>query len=403
MPNFECRVARSDGTITREQIEGIDENMVRSQLEAKGYLVFSVRRPRDLSFVRWKHLLNRRLPATEFLIFNQEFLALIRAGLPIIRVLDILVGRAANPNFQTALTGVREGIKGGLSISDAFARYPIYFSGLYVSSVRAGERSGNLVEILQRHTVYLKRMLAVRKKVVSALAYPGFLLLIGVGVIFFMLTYVMPTFMEIFKDSQTELPVATRRLIFVAEFLQNYLGHIVIAVIGSAFLVARGYHMPWGRRFIDSFLLKIPVVSRVVERHFMITLSRTLSTTLAGGISLVPALGMAAEAMPNRIWVAKVLQTRERVQEGVSLAASLEQAQTFPKMSLEMIDVGENSGALVEMLGEVAEFHEDELDLYLGRLSTWVEPIMLLFIGVIVALIVISMYLPIFHLAGAIR
>ncbi len=403
MPLFDCRVAKTDGSIAEERVEAEDEKAVRVQLEKKGYLVFSIRPLQGLSLSSLRWGFRKSIHPREFLVFNQELLALIRAGISIMRTLDILIGRASHPAFQTVLVGVRDGVRGGLSISEAMAKYPTYFSGLYVSSIRAGERSGSLVEILQRHIVYLKRMLAVRKKVISALSYPIFLLAVGISVIFFLLTYVMPTFMEIFKDSGTQLPLATQRLIFVMGFLQNYFLYLLLGLVAIVVFIYQSYQTSWGRPWLDSFILKIPVIGHVMERHYLITLSRTLSTTLSGGIPLVPALGMVAEALSNQAWSSKVQEVSGRVQEGVSLAHSLAQSGTFPKMSLEMIDVGENSGSLVEMLGEVADFHEDELDLYLGRVTTWVEPVMLLVMGVIVAIIVISMYLPIFHLAGTIQ
>ncbi|MCI0528175.1 MAG: type II secretion system F family protein [Nitrospira sp.] len=403
MPLFDCRIAKTDGSIAEERVEAEDEKAVRVQLEEKGYLIFSIRRLQSLSLSSLGWGFRKRIHPREFLVFNQELLALIRAGISIMRILDILIGRASHPAFQAALVGVRDGVRGGLSISEAMAKYPSYFAGLYVSSVRAGERSGNLVEILQRHIVYLKRMLAVRKKVISALSYPIFLLVVGISVIFFLLTYVMPTFMEIFKDSETQLPLATQRLIFVVGFLQNYFLYLLLGMVVIIVFIYQSYQTSWGKQWLDSFILKIPIIGQVMERHYMITLSRTLSTTLSGGISLVPALGMVAEALPNQVWSKKVQEVSGRVQEGVSLAQSLAQSEAFPKMSLEMIDVGENSGSLVEMLGEVADFHEDELDLYLGRVTTWVEPVMLLVMGIIVAMIVISMYLPIFHLAGTVK
>ena len=403
MPLFNCRVARADGSIAQERIEAEDERAVRVQMEEKGYLVFSIRRLQAFSLSSIRLTFGKRLHPREFLVFNQELLALIRAGISIMRILDILIGRVSHPAFRDVLIGVRDGIKGGSSISEAMSKYPSYFSELYVSSVRAGERSGNLVDVLQRHITYLKRMLAVRKKVISSLSYPIFLLAVGVSVIFFLLTYVMPTFMEIFKDSGTQLPLATQRLISVVLFLQEYLFYLLLGLVGVVILIHQGHKTAWGRKWLDSIILRVPMIGQVVQRHYMITMTRTLSTTLAGGIPLVPALGMVSEALPNRVWSRKVLEVSGRVQEGVSLAHSLERSGMLPNMSLEMIDVGENSGSLVEMLGEVADFHEDELDLYLGRLTTWVEPIMLLLMGIIVAVIVISMYLPIFHLAGTIR
>jgi type IV pilus assembly protein PilC len=403
VPLFDCRVAKTDGSVAEERIEAEDEKAVRLQLEGKGYLVFSVKRLQSLSWSSFNWKFKGRLHPRELLVFNQELLALIRAGLPIMRVLDILIGRASHPAFQATLVGVRDAVKGGSSISEAMSKYPTYFSGLYVSSIRAGERSGNIVEILQRHITYLKRMLAVRKKVLSALMYPAFLSVVGISVVLFLLTYVMPTFMEIFKDSETQLPMATQKLIWVVGFLQNYFLYLLFVFIGLAAGVYQSYYTIWGKRWLDAIILKVPVVGSVVQRHYLITISRTLSTTLAGGIPLVPALGMVAEALPNQVWSKKILEVSGRVQEGVNLSQSLDRSQTFPKMSLEMIDVGENSGSLVEMLGEVADFHEDELDLYLGRVTTWVEPVMLLLMGVVVGGIVISMYLPIFHLAGTIK
>jgi type IV pilus assembly protein PilC len=403
VPIFDCRLAKADGSIAEERIEAEDEQSVRIQLQEKGYLVFSVRRLQSFSLSSVNLKLGKRLHPREFLVFNQELLALIRAGMSIIRTMDLLIGRASHPAFRTALMGVREGIKSGSSISEAMAKYPFYFSELYVSSVRAGERSGNLVEILQRHIAYLKRMLAVRKKVISALSYPSFLLIVGVSVIFFLLTYVMPTFMEIFKDAETELPLATQRLILVVTFFQNYFIYLLLGLVGMVLFIQQGRKTATGKQLLDSFILNIPAIGQVIRRHYMIIMTRTLSTTLAGGIPLVPALAMVSEALPNRLWSKKVREVSERVQEGVSLAQSLEQSAMLPKMSLEMVDVGENSGSLTEMLSEVADFHEDELDLYLGRLTTWIEPVMLLVIGLIVAVIVVSMYLPIFQLAGTIR
>lgn len=400
---FDCRVARADGSVAEQRIEAEDENAVRTQLEGKGYLVFSIRPLKTLSLSSLNLSFKKRISPREFLVFNQELLSLIRAGIPIMRTLDILIGRASHPAFQVALTGVRDSIRGGSSIAEAMSKYPSYFPELYVSSIRAGERSGNLVEILQRYISYLKKMLAVRKKVISALSYPTFLLMVGIAVIFFLLTYVMPTFMELFEGAEKELPAATRRLIAVVQFLQGYFLFLLAGLIGMVFLIRQSYQTPRGREWLDRLMIKLPVVGPVVQRHYMILVSRTLSTTLAGGIPLVTALGMVSEALPNRVWSMRVQQVNRRVQEGTSLAVSLGQDKLFPKMSLEMIEVGENSGSLVEMLAEVADFHEDEMDLYLNRLTTWVEPVLLLTMGLIVAVIVVSMYLPIFQLAGTIK
>lgn len=399
MPLFECRVAKTDGSVVGERIEAENEWVARNQVEQRGEVVFSVR-------PLWRFSLDvltfqRRFPLRDFLVFNQEFMVLIRSGMSFMRILEILAGRTSHAGFQIALRGVREQIRGGASISEAMSRYPNYFSELYVATVRAGERSGNLVEVLGRYIAYLKRVLAVRKKVLSALSYPAFLLIVGIASVAFLLAYVMPSFMEVYQDSGTELPPSTQTLIAVVEFLRRDFIYLLAGGVLAAAWVKWMHRTRMGRQWMDSLLLKLPLVGAVIRSHYLIIMSRTLSTSLAGGIPLVPALGVVAEAMTNRAWSQALAVVGGRVQEGMSLAHSLDQTGMMPKMSTEMIEVGENSGSLVEMLGEVADFHEDELDLYLGRLTTWAEPIMLLVMGVVIALIVVSMYLPIFHLAGA--
>jgi type IV pilus assembly protein PilC len=278
-----------------------------------------------------------------------------------------------------------------------------YFPELYTSSLRAGEKSGNLLEIIGRYIDYQRKLLAVRKKVVAALAYPSFLLGVGLGVMVFLLIYVMPSFSEIYRDANTELPSLTRVLLSLVTFLRAHLITLLALVALGAVGARLAYHQRWGRRTYDLSMLRIPLIRAILLKHYIIRIARTLGAVLKSGIPLVPALEMTREAMANGVVAERIEQATDRVKEGVSLSNALAETDLMPRMVIEMISVGEATGALEEMLLQVADFHEDELDLYLSRVTTWVEPALLLLMGGVIAIILIAMYLPVFHLAGAIR
>jgi type IV pilus assembly protein PilC len=403
MPRFAYRIGKSDGTILEEKVDAENEEDLKSDLESKGYLVFSVRKLQGLNLSFSLPQFSSRISQREFLIFNQEFSALLRAGLPIIRVIDILVERVENPGFQKDLMAVRQEIKNGSAISDAMAKHPRHFPELYVASLRAGEQSGNLSEILDRFISYLKRMIAVQRKVMTSLSYPSFLVVVSVAVVLFLLTFVMPTFSDIYKESNAQLPQSTLYLMGFVDFLKEYF----LAIIAVLVLMLIGFRY-WvktetGRRNTDRWLLKIPLLGSLMIQHNIIRVSRTLSTILTGGIPLVPALGMVVRAVTNQDLSLRIQQSMEQVKEGVSLARAFAGMAFFPRMLVEMVEVGEQTGSLPEMLREIADFQEDELDLRLTRLMTWIEPSILLIMGVFVSTIVIIMYLPIFNLAGTIQ
>lgn len=399
MPLFSYRVAKGDGTVLTRREEAENEALLRNRLEGEGYLVLSISKAIGLSLPAFR----RKLSPRDFLVFNQELMVLLKAGLPIMKVLDILIDRGSQPGFVEALKGVQRDIRSGSGMADAMAKHPSYFSDLYVSSLRAGEKSGNLVEVIGRFMDYQKKILEVRKKVVSALAYPSFLLTIGFGVLGFLLVYVMPSFSEIYEGSKTELPLFTRALLGIVQFLKgNFLLLIASGVFAGFFLVS-AFRSRWGKVQADRLALRFPFVSSIIRRHHLIRITRTLATILKSGIPLVEALEMVGGAMTNWVVRLQIDRAKEAVKGGVAISAALSQIGLFPKISTEMIAVGESTGSLEEMLGEVASFHEEELDLYLARVTTWVEPVLLLTIGSLVAMILIAMYLPIFHLAGTIR
>ena len=404
MPQFHYRAARPDGTILENTTEGDSERSIRMNLEGQGLLILELngRRAGAGSLPSPIRRTKRQLSLRDFLVFNQEFLALIKSGLPMLRSFDILSERATRGAFQQALLAVREEIRGGAAISEAMANQSAFFPELYRASVQSGEQAGNLPEVLQRYISYLKLLIAVREKVVNALIYPSFLVLFGVATSAFLLTFVMPTFAEVYSESNAELPFATQLLLNIVNSLGSWAPWVVIALIvgGGIFYWWRGTEQ--GQWALDRLVLRLPILGDVILKNQVIRLTRTLATVLAGGIPLLSALQVTGRAMTNKVFARALSGAIAHVREGMSLSRSLKRESFLPRMTIEMIEVGETTGALEAMLLEVSEFHEGELDLQLSRLTTWIEPLLLIIMGVMVGGIVIIMYLPIFQLAGAI-
>lgn len=404
MPHYAYRAARSDGSTFDGHIEADDEQFVRAKLEADGLLVFRISRRGGRSFVpalalaRWT-----KLPLQELLIFNQELLALIKAGLPVLRVWDLLIERTERAAFREALQGIRQDIRGGASASEALARHPQFFSDLYLATIRAGEQSGNLPEVLQRYITYLKLMIGLRQKVTKALAYPAFLIIVGVAVVGFLLSYVIPTFVSVYGESARTLPAATQALIKLIEIGGSQF--IPLLVMGAAGLIAghAWYRTPAGRLTVDRHMLHMPIIGPILVKHHTIQLTRTLATVLSGGTPLVDALDISRGAISNRFVTRGLADAASEIREGSTLAASLERPKILPKLALEMISVGEETGSLEPMLRDVAEFYDGDLDVRLTQLTTWIEPVLLLIMGVVVGGIVIIMYLPIFQMAETVQ
>ncbi len=401
---FAYRAARADGTTFDGHIEGDDEQLVRTKLEADGLFVFRVSRQGGrtfsptLSLAAW-----HRLPMQEFMIFNQELLALVKAGLPVLRVWDLLIERTQRAAFREALQGVRQDIRGGASASEALARHPQYFTDLYLATIRAGEQAGNLPEVLQRYIVYLKLMIGLRQKVTKALAYPAFLIIVGVAVVGFLLSYVIPTFVSVYGESARSLPTATRVLISLIHIGQAHLIPVMI-ILGILAIAGRSWYRTAGGRFtVDRQLLRMPVIGPILVKHHTIQFTRTMATVLSGGTPLVDALEISRGAISNRSVSRGLATAATEIREGSTLASALERPQILPKLAIEMLSVGEETGSLEPMLRDIAEFYDGDLDVRLTQLTTWIEPVLLLVMGIVVGGIVIIMYLPIFQMAETIQ
>jgi type IV pilus assembly protein PilC len=403
MAVFAYRVARPDGSTIDGQVEGEDERLVRAKLEAQGLLIFRLHR-RGMNSVAstGKSWSWGKLPLGQFLVFNQELLALVKSGLPVLRVWDLLIERASHAGFQGTLRAIREDIRGGSSASDALAKHPAYFPELYIATVKAGEQSGNLPEVLQRYVTYLKLMIGLRQKVIKALSYPLFLVLIGLAVIGFLLTYVMPTFVSVYGESTKTLPWATQMLLDLVQHAESRLLPLAVVMFALALALRAYYATPVGHLAMDRLIAKSPIFGSIAVKHNTVQLTRTLGTILASGTPLVDALQSARGAVSNR-WISQTMTGAvNEIREGGTLAGALGRPRVLPNLAIEMLSVGEETGSLEAMLRDIAEFYEAELDTRLAQLTTWIEPTLLLVMGVLVGGIVIIMYLPVFQMAGTV-
>jgi type IV pilus assembly protein PilC len=394
---FNCRYSHSSGKIERAVHAGQDKADVRRKLEEQGFLPLSIE-PRRWLF-RPRRSRSAGFKADDFLLFNQQFVALIRAGLPILRSLEILESRIANLALRAHITSVREAVKSGTSLSDALAAREV-FPRVYTASVFAGERSGNLVDVINRYVRYQKTLLSAGKKFRNSLIYPAFLVVLSLMMVGVIVAYVIPRFAELYEGLNTALPAPTQILIAVSNTIQSSLVLVLPLLVGILVLIPVWTRSSGGQKRVDRWKLQLPVLGAIWRMFAIAQLSRTLSTLLEGGIPLVSALEVAHESSGNRVIADAIAAGAARVREGMSLADALEGTGRFPELAIEMISVGEQTGSLPEMLNHMADFYDEDLDLRLSALLGWVEPVILIFVASFVAVILISLYLPIFSIGS---
>jgi type IV pilus assembly protein PilC len=387
-----------------EQVEnGPSQDDVRERFSQQGFLVYWVR-PRGILAGGGLRLHRRRkVKMADFVIFNAQFLTLIKAGLPILTSLELLLKRQKSPVFRTILENVRDRVHTGELLSDAFLAQGV-FPKIYTTTLLAGEKSGNLEEVLTRYIAFQRVSLAVRKKVLASLVYPA--LLVG-GVILILtvlLNFVIPKFQALFADFGAELPKITVFTLTVGTAVRSYFLIIIPALAVVLFLTWRWSKSESGSKWLDQVRLSLPLLGSIWLKYQIAMFSRMLSTLLAGGIPLMPALQTAADSMQSRLISNATMEAAEKVREGSPLSRSLEEAEVFPQLAVEMIEVGESTGALPAMLTSVAEFYEEDVETALVAALSLIEPAILIFMGIIVAFVLISLYLPIFSLgAGGIH
>jgi type IV pilus assembly protein PilC len=401
MPLFICKLGSADGRLIEKEFDAASPVMLKQSLEEQGFYVFSLKK-KPFQFLFDQGGYRKKIDNRELLTFNQELLVLMKAGLPIIQTLDTILERGGKGKLVGILTTVREEIKGGASLSDALAKHPGAFSHLYVASVRAGERTGDLPLTIRRFTAFVKRAEAIRKKVISALLYPAILVTVAAVAITLLLVYVVPTFSQVYADSGAQLPGPTQVLISLTAVLRRYFLVFLAVGFGAMFIFRQWAKTINGRYTIDGLKLRIPLFRELYSRYSLTSFTRTLSTVIGSGIPIVESLKMSVGTLNNRVLERRLLAAVAKVEEGVSLSAAFDGAKIMPPLALRMIGVGETTGSLEEMLTDVSEYFEDEIEARLHVLTTAVEPAIMVIMGIIIGVIILTMYLPIFRIAGTV-
>lgn len=403
MAEFLVKMADERGHVLEQVENGLSEKDVRDRFAQKGFLVYSVKdRVGVLSLNPFQR--RRKIKNDEFIIFNQQLVTLIKAGLPILMALDLLRKRQRNPFFQSLLENVRERVKGGELLSEAFeAQGQGAISRIYTTTLLAGERSGNLEEVLNRYISYQRIAATFRKKLTSSLWYPALLMTALTVMLTFLITYVVPKFAELYHQFDAELPYVTKLMLGIGTTLQSYFYIVLPVLVGLIVVVLAWFRSEQGTRVIDTVRFKLPIFGAIWMKYQIAMFSRTLSTLLAGGMPLVPSLETASSSINSRKISRNVEQAARRVREGGSLSASLEETQFFPDLAVEMIEVGESTGALPAMLNSVAEFYEEDVQNALTAAMQLIEPALLIIMASVVAFVLISLYLPIFNLGAQIH
>jgi len=404
---YRCRL----GTPGGEVIEGIyvadNEARLRREFEDKGLYVLAIQQAgrRALAGFHVPELPRRKKVSTrEFLVFNQELATLLKAGMPLVQSLDILRRRVANPVFKGVLDDVHGRVRAGSALSEAFEAHGSMFPGVYTASLLAGEKSGNLEQVLRRYVSYVKIVSSVKRKTISALVYPAILLMLSLIVVSIIVVWVVPQFGDFYNQlGGKELPLSTQVIVAISHFVTSY---FLVILAALAVLTAAAWwwlKQPGRIRVLHRQMLKVPTLGPVAQKFSTSQGARTLATLLGGGIPLVNALEVTSRSLSNQFMAAELTNAAQQVREGRALATAMQESGAFPDVAIKMVEVGESTGALQEMLNSLADFYDEEIDMNLGRFVTIIEPALLVIMGVIIAGLLLSLYMPLFDLSSALR
>jgi len=396
MAEFVVKIADERGH-THQQIEqGYSVAEVRDRFASQGYLVHWVK-PQGLLTGGFSMGRGRKLKQGSFLVFNQQFLTLLKAGLPVLNSLDLLIKRQRDSNLRQILENVRERVKGGELLSDAFATHAMV-PKIYTTTLMAGEKSGNIDEVLTRYINFQRLAMTFRKKLFVSLIYPTLLVTVVTIMVMFLFTFVVPKFADLFNSLDAKLPAITLFMLSVGVNAQKYFPLLAIGLVLAGFVFWQWRKTDRGADQVDRVILSLPLLGDIRLKHQVATFSRMLATLLQGGLPLVPSMETSGSSMASRRVLKGIMRASVRVREGQGLAGSLEEQKIFPDLAVEMIEVGESTGALPAMLNSVAEFYEEDVQTALGAAMALIEPLILIVMAVFVGGVLISLYLPIFTL-----
>jgi type IV pilus assembly protein PilC len=400
---FRCKLGTPGGQIIEAVYAAESEAHLRRDLEDKGLLVLALRPAGLLGGVLPGLGQRRKVRPRDFLEFNQELATLLKAGMPLVQSLDLLRGSLTDPVLRPMVDTVYDRVKSGMQISDAFAEFGTSIPRVYVASLMAGERSGNLESVLRRYVSYAKLMSSIRRKTISAMLYPAILVGLAVVVVGIIVFRLVPAFSDFYASFGSELPWTTLAIVAISEFARDQWLLLVVATVLVVYLLRVWLSRAGQRVRLDRAMLSLPVVGMIVRKFATSQMARTLATLLGGGIPLVQALEVSASSVSNR-HVARELDTvAQSVREGQSLAATMRERGVFPDVAIKMTEVGEATGALQDMLNSVADFYDEELETNLERFVTLLEPALLIILGIVIAGLLLALYLPLFQLSSVVR
>jgi type IV pilus assembly protein PilC len=400
MPMFEYTARSQTGQIQKGQMDVPSKDDVSAFLRKNRLILVSVREaPMQIKF----SMGGPRVKTRDIVIFTRQFATMINAGLPLVQSLNILAAQTENKTLAEVTKAVVYDVESGNTLADAFSKHPKAFSTLYVNMVAAGEAGGILDTILLRLATFLEKNDALVRKVKGAMIYPGVIISVAAIAICILLVFVIPTFQSMFASANLELPLPTRVVIAMSDFLIGYWWVIVAACVGAFFGIKSYYATAAGRLQIDALLLKAPVLGDVIRKSAVSRFTRTLGTLVSSGVSILEGLEITAKTAGNQVVHNAVMESRQSIAGGETIAAPLERSKVFPPMVISMIAVGEQTGGLDEMLSKIADFYDEEVDVAVSALLSLMEPAMIVGLGVIVGGMVVAMYLPIFDMMNAVQ
>lgn len=403
MPIFQYKGKSLQGQSVNGEIEAENEKQAAKELRKQAVIVTSLQKKSTPIQIKFPGAGKKKVSTRDIVILTRQLSTMIDAGLPLVQALDILCAQTENPTLAQGVKEVKQSVEGGTSFGDALRKHPKTFDSLYVNMVDAGELGGILDTILNRLSIYIERAMNLKKKVKSAMVYPAVILIVAVVIVAGLLIFVIPQFASLFVSFGGTLPAPTRIVIAMSDFLVGWGGLIIAAAAGSLIVLVRNaYHTDKGKTAIDHFLLKTPVFGILLRKVAVAKFARTLGTLIGSGVPMLDAMEITAKTSGNKVVELALIETRSSISEGKTMSEPLGQSRVFPPMVIQMITVGENTGALDGMLTKVADFYDDEVDVAVEALTSMLEPMLMVFLGVVVGFIVVAMYLPVFKLAATI-
>lgn len=399
MPMFSWEATTKKGEERKGELDAADEVAVRGILRRQGYRSIAVKKkPKDL--LEYFPFLKQRVKEKNVVVFSRIFSTMINAGLPLIQCLDLLASQEQNKTFSKIIISVKDDISGGSTLTDALKKHPQVFDELFTNLVAAGESGGVLDVVLARLSNYMEKAMKLKSKVKGAMTYPASVLVISVCVVILLLVKVIPVFQSMFEGMGGTLPGPTQFLVDASRFTKHYFFHVFFGLVIAGYAFRSIIHTEKGKIAFDKLVLELPIFGPLLKKVAVAKFTRTMSTMMSSGVPIIEGLGIVSKASGNKIVEAALLKTRQSIGEGRTIAEPLAETNIFPSMVVQMIAVGEATGALDAMLSKIADFYDDEVDTAVEAMTALLEPIMMVFLGGIVGGMIIAMYLPIFKMAS---